>query len=100
MSTGFNFGHLKKYTKFVSDTDQYIFCNADHTFATSGLTFQLSVVNQDNVSITNECVYTSSDKAIATVSSTGLVTSVSSGTCKIYINFDRAGQIDGDITVS
>jgi hypothetical protein len=55
------------------------------TFTATGLTQQLAVVDQDGFNVITECTFASGDIAVATVSATGLIRSIASGTCTITV---------------
>jgi hypothetical protein len=58
-----------------------------HTFAMGGLTQQFTAIYQDTeqykIDVTRRATWTTSNAAIATVASTGIVTSIGSGTVTI-----------------
>ena len=70
------------------------------TFATSGLTQQLAVVDQDGFNVITECTFATSDAAKATVSATGLITSVGSGSCTITVTSSDGPTGTCAVTVS
>lgn len=69
------------------------------TFATTGDTEQLLVVDNNALDLTNLVTYASTDEGVATVSSEGLVTSVASGTCDIEVTYGSCAKKTSAITV-
>lgn len=74
-------------TGFVAEPTAIAATPASATVAAAGTT-QIAVEADNGINVTPDCTYSSSAPAKATVSSSGLVTGVSSGSATITVSFD------------
>lgn len=65
-----------------------------------GSTTQLAVTASNGLNVTPDCQYTSSDPTKATVSASGLVTGVASGSATVTVSFELPDGSDATDTVS
>lgn len=86
-------------TGFVAEPTSIEATPGTATISTSG-TSQISVAADNGINVTPDCVYTSSDKTKATVSSTGLISGVASGSATITVSFELPDGSNATDTVS
>lgn len=65
----------------------------------SGQTIQLVVVNQDNIDVITECIFASSNTGVTTVSSTGLITAIATGTTVTTVTHNDGSTGTETVTV-